>query len=192
MANLTKDDLSQINRDYFQSLERERLVEVTVNLHHLAVEQYERLKQDSHNSSCPPSSDNPYLKKSAKSEMLETETGEDKAKITADETAGSSVEPPPRVESEAQSSQVEENCEIEQQKTRPSKKSAGKQPGAPGKWRSVPLVSEETIPHVPKHCAARNEKLTIDSDLKPDMGYYTLELEKQESGFRIRCNLHHY
>ena len=33
MAGLSKDDLAQMNRDYFQSLEKERLVEVADNLH---------------------------------------------------------------------------------------------------------------------------------------------------------------
>ena len=42
MAKLNKDDLVQMNKDYFQSLEKQRLVEVATNLHQLAVEQWER------------------------------------------------------------------------------------------------------------------------------------------------------
>ena len=38
MARLSKKDLAQMNRDYFQSLEKEKLVEVAENLHLLAVE----------------------------------------------------------------------------------------------------------------------------------------------------------
>ncbi len=33
MTRLKKNDLIQMNRDYFQSLEKERLVEVATNLH---------------------------------------------------------------------------------------------------------------------------------------------------------------
>ena len=33
MTRLNKDDLVQMNRDYFQSLEKERQVEVATNLH---------------------------------------------------------------------------------------------------------------------------------------------------------------
>jgi hypothetical protein len=62
MRQLDKNDLAQMNRDYFQSLEKERLVEVATNLHKLAVEQWEKLQQNSQNSSRPPSSDNPYQK----------------------------------------------------------------------------------------------------------------------------------
>ena len=36
MARLSKDDLAQMNRGYFQSLSKERLVEVANNLHQLA------------------------------------------------------------------------------------------------------------------------------------------------------------
>ena len=43
MAGLSKDDLAQMNRDYFQSLEKERLVEVADKLHQLAVEQWEKI-----------------------------------------------------------------------------------------------------------------------------------------------------
>ncbi len=62
MAGLSKDDLAQMNRDYFQSLEKERLVEVADNLHRLAVEQWEKINSNSSNSSQPPSGDNPFQK----------------------------------------------------------------------------------------------------------------------------------
>jgi hypothetical protein len=52
-----------MSREYFQSLDKERLVEVADNLHALAVEQLERLEYNSTNSSKPPSSDSPFEKK---------------------------------------------------------------------------------------------------------------------------------
>ncbi len=54
MNRLSKDDLTQMSREYFQSLDKQRLVEVAGNLHQLAVEQLERLEQNSSNSSRPP------------------------------------------------------------------------------------------------------------------------------------------
>jgi len=77
MAGLNKDDLSQMNRSYFQSLSQERLVEVADNLHQLATELWEKQQQNSENSSQPPSLDNPYASKpiteeSAQSAELET------------------------------------------------------------------------------------------------------------------------
>lgn len=62
MANLSKEDLAQMNRSYFQSLSKERLVEVANNLHLLAVEQWEKINSNSDNSSQPPSSNNPFKK----------------------------------------------------------------------------------------------------------------------------------
>ena len=60
-------------------------------------------------------------------------------------------------------------------------------------WRKTPLVPKMTIPHYPENCAAGNaDQLTITSDNKPYMGYYVLELEKQESGVEVICQLHHY
>ncbi len=47
MTGLSKDDLAQMSRDYFQSLEKERLVEVADNLHQLAVEKWEKINSNS-------------------------------------------------------------------------------------------------------------------------------------------------
>ncbi len=49
MNPLKKDELAQMNRDYFQSLEQQGLVEVAVNLHKNLIEQGERLKHNSSN-----------------------------------------------------------------------------------------------------------------------------------------------
>lgn len=68
MAKLNKDDLEQMSKSYFESLEKQRLVEVATNLHQLAVEQCERLELSSSNSSRPPSTDNPYQTKNKKKE----------------------------------------------------------------------------------------------------------------------------
>ncbi len=68
MARLNKDDLAQMNKDYFESLEKMRLVEVAANLLQLAIEQWEKLEQNSQNSSRPPSTDNPYQTKTKNKE----------------------------------------------------------------------------------------------------------------------------
>ena len=60
VAKLDKNDLAQMNEDYFKSLEKERLVEVAKNLHQLATDLWEKQQQSSENSSQPPSKDNPY------------------------------------------------------------------------------------------------------------------------------------
>ena len=68
------DSLGQMNRDYFQSLDKDKLVEVAGNLHAFAVEQLERLEQNSSNSSKPPSSDSPYVREAVEKDSVEPET----------------------------------------------------------------------------------------------------------------------
>ena len=119
MAQLNKDDLSQMNRSYFQSLSQERLVEVADNLHQLATELWEKQQQNSENSSQPPSKDNPYNSstptKEESAQDLESATGS--AKTEQKQIEESSVKPPPKK----------------------STRKPGKQPGAKGFGRKQPL-----------------------------------------------------
>lgn len=78
MARLSKEDLAQMNRDYFQSLEKEKLVEVADNLHFLAVEQWDKINSDSSNSSQPPSLDNPFEKKKKGSQERQAKNSKSK------------------------------------------------------------------------------------------------------------------
>ena len=58
--HLHKDDLARMGQDYFEALDNPTLVKVACRLHETAVELWERVNQDSRNSSRPPSTDNPY------------------------------------------------------------------------------------------------------------------------------------
>jgi len=177
MAKLNKDDLGQMNKSYFQSLPKQRLVEVATNLHQLAVEQCERLEKNSSNSSRPPSTDNPYQKKNKKKE---------------DEDVSSELNNQPE-EEEAPQPENQTSAELRKKATKDSeqKRFPGKQLGARGFGRTKPLVVEEIIPHYPDHCTACNQKLIAKNE-KPYMGYYVLELKPEKSGFKIICQLHHY
>lgn len=181
MSRLSKDDLSQMSREYFQSLPPERLLEVTANLHELAVEQWERLEQNSSNSSRPPSSDPPY----DKPEIIPSEEegkGED---LDLPVETGDGQEASELAQSSRQSSPEEDS------QPSATKRSAGKQPGAQGHWRSTPLQATTIIPHHPETCAACNAPSLV-SDSKPYMGYYVLDLTQPVSGLEIGCQLHHY
>ncbi|BAZ38723.1 transposase IS66 [Calothrix sp. NIES-4101] len=174
MNRLSKEDLAQMNRDYFQSLDKQKLVEVAGNLHKLAVEQLEKLEQNSSNSSLPPSSD--QFKSKEKSGLHQEE-----------QTPHSESQTEPKQEDKV----VSESREKPKSKGFALKK-PGKQPGAKGIWRTAPLVPNQTISHYPKTCASCNSGLEIDQQAKPHMGYYVLELEKLESGIEVKCTLHHY
>ena len=105
-------------------------------------------------------------------------------------------ESPPEKELSSEEAQPLQNQELadsqlEKSRNQGEKRKPGKQPGAEGKWRSQPLVAEETIPHYPEHCASCNQKLNPENH-KPYMGYYVLELKTEKSGFQVVCQLHHY
>jgi len=170
MASLDKDDLAQMNEDYFKSLETERLVEVAKNLHQLATELWEKQQQNSRNSSKPPSTDNPYTSESP----------------TEKDTPKPDSEPSPEETTENHFSGTESS-----EKKPSSPKKAGKQKGGQGFWREQPLKAEVIVPHYPHECAACNHPLT-QSDVQRYMGHYVLELEPEESGLRVVCQLHHY
>lgn len=174
MNRLSKEDLAQMNRDYFQSLDKEKLVEVAGNLHALAVEQIEKLEQNSSNSSLAPSSD--QFRSSYKRQLQEKQ-------LARGET------------SETQSKQEDKEVSEESEKPKTKgfgKKLPGKQLGAKGMWRTTPLVPNQTVPHYPQTCASCNSSLEVNPEAKPYMGYYVLELEKLDSGIDVKCTLHHY
>lgn len=170
MANLDRDDLAQMNEDYFKSLNQERLVEVAKNLHILATDLWEKQQQNSENSSQPPSQDNPYH-----------------SPATTEESS-------PPSESESGAVKTKQNQRDESKQKSKKKKSArkpGKQPGGKGFGRSQPLKAEVIIPHYPSLCSACNQDLR-ESDSVRYMGYYVLELEPELFGFGIVTQLHHY
>jgi len=175
MTRLTKDDLAQMDRPYLEALEHERLVDVACNLREFAVEQVERLEQNSTNSSRPPSSDSPY-QKGAKGGSVANEA--EKQSPSADDT------------DKKDTAQV--STPTDQSQPEPAKRSPGKQPGAQGVWRSEPLIPKATIPHYPEQCAACNARVEVPQDCAPYMGHHVLELEKTPSGICIVCTLHHY
>jgi hypothetical protein len=187
MARLNKDDLAQMNKHYFQSLEKPRLVEVAANLHQLAIEQWERLEQNSRNSSRPPSSDNPYQTGTENKEDLTRRSKsnqEPEKESTQEKELSSEVAPLLQNQELADSGAGKSH-------RRGEKRKPGKQPGAEGKWRTKPLVAEEIVPHYPEQCASCNQELEKRKN-KPHMGYYVLELKPKKSGFEIICQLHHY
>jgi len=170
MAKLDKNDLAQMNKDYFQSLEKERLVEVASNRHQLATQLWEKQQRNSANSSQPPSKNHPYTSKVT----TETQNPASEVKSASDQR---------------ESQDSEEEIRNNSQKTQSRK--PGKQPGAKGFGRRQLIKAEIIIPHHPHECAACNQALT-QSQSQCYLGHYVLELEPGEAGFRVVCQLHHY
>ncbi|MCP4149742.1 MAG: IS66 family transposase, partial [bacterium] len=174
MEKLTKGDLAQMDRPYFEKLSHEKLIDVAINLRNLGAALLELLEQNSDNSSKPPSSDNPY-KKPRKKKKASKEENSDNSPEGTEETEASS-------DDESSTPSEPEN----------PKRSPGKQPGAQGFWRSETPTPESVLPHYPEKCVACGKDLTIPEGLRPYMGYYVFELEKTPCGIRIFCTLHHY
>lgn len=166
MARLSKDDLAQMNRDYFQSLEKERLVEVADNLHRLAVEQWEKIHSNSSNSSHPPSGDNPFQK------------ADKSSRVTTDSSKSTNS---------GKKNLVQEQPE----KKSKFQRKPGRQKGSKGFGRSKPVCISSIIPHYPNQCSACNQSLRA-TEAKPYMGHHVLELETKESGLKVVWQLHHY
>ena len=58
------DDIAQINRESLERLTKEDIISLALKLRDYGIELYERLNQNSSNSSLPPSSDSPFKGKS--------------------------------------------------------------------------------------------------------------------------------
>lgn len=173
MGMLTKEDLAQMDRPYFENLEHESLVNVAINLRDLGVELIERLEQNSCNSSKPPSSDSPFDK-----EKKRTSSESDVPEIPPKDTEKEDVSP---INKPSGSPQPDA-----------PKRSPGKQPGAQGFWRKQTPEPENTIPHYPDQCVACGKVIVVPEGMSPYMGHHVFEIEKTPSGIRIVCTLHHY
>lgn len=163
-----------MDRAHLEALDHARLVGIAWELRELCVELWERLDQDSHNSSKPPSSDNPY-KKRRKDEKLN-----DGVNMSSPNTVSSEQESASQSQPKQHSTSAKD------------KRPAGKQPGAQGFWRAQPLVAEKTVAHHPELCEHCKAPLEVCEAAKPYMGHHVLELEKTDQGVRISCSLHHY
>ena len=174
MNSLTKDDLAQIDRSYLQSLEKETVIDLACKLRDFSVALVERLEQNSNNSSKPPSSDNPYDKgnkgnSDSKNDDAKSSSAEDKENKTTEKGAS------------AKSSQPDD-----------SSRSAGRQPGSQGFWRSETPVPESIMPHYPSVCVICGKEVDVPGGSRPYMGYYVYEVDKTASGIGISCTLHYY
>src|SRR5918995_4391745 len=156
-------NLADMDRAFFETLDPAALVELTCRLHALAIEQAERLAQNSTNSSRPPSSDGPFGPPGGGTGLA----------------SGSRTQPgSPQV---APSSLP----------TTPSGRKPGKQRGAKGVWRSAPLEAEGTRNHFPAACAICGTVVELwDPN---HSAHFVLDLEPVGGGIRIAClrHIHH-
>ena len=123
------------------------LIDVACELRNLSVKLLERLERNSSNSSKPPSSNDPYKKRNkgnsdSKDDCNKNPSAKDKKSQPAEKVPSSESLQPDN-----------------------SKRSAGRQPGSQGFWRSETPVPESTIPHYPGHCVICGKKLMFQREV---------------------------
>jgi transposase len=157
MTNKGTVDLSGMDRTFFEALTPEARVELLCRLHALAVEQAEKLAQDSTNSSRPPSCDGPFGPTSG------TPIGKTPPSSLPLASPPSTVPEPPA----------------------PSGRRPGKPRGTKGTWRCEALEAERSENHDPTTCAACGTPFEMWDRQTGHSAHFVLDLERSGSGIRI-------
>ncbi len=176
--HLADHDLRQMNHEYLRSLSREKLITVSTNLLDDLKNARDRLNQNPHNSSRPPSSQEPWVK----------------AKFT-EESESSELEPQAAFSdepSEDESAEKEESSKKNTEK-KPRRK-AGKQKGAKGVGRTQKLPITGKNVHYAAVCAACNSQLK-EERFVAFTGHYVIDIEvgeQQKPGIQLTNTKHIY
>ncbi len=184
MKKLSPEDLAQLDRDRISGLDKPRLVDLAEDLRNLCLELYEKVGEDSTNSSKPPSSDDLSSRAKRRKKEHDLEEAEEAAMDSGEE-----IDEKSEGDEEKQSRDGSEKKEPEDGKRKP-----GKQPGTPGFGRSEDAEPERVEEHFPEECVVCRKKLPKPPYPTPYTGHYTYELEKdaEKNQIRIVCALHRY
>lgn len=175
----TPDDLNQISGESLNKMNKSDLVRLTLRLRDFGIELYERLNQDSSNSSRPPSTDNPYDKKKRSNETEQSNEEEQKQDVEIADK-----------DSTADNDKSTECQKDPGDSDNGAKRKPGRQFGSQGFGRTGRPKVDHTVHHHPQQCVICSAEL--DPQVTPHTGYYTYELERTENGLKISCTLHYY
>ena len=153
-----------MDHDRLRDLTREELEELTWQLVELARSLADKAKQNSTNSSRPPSSDDPYRRR-------------------ADRQKANNAKPQSGADNGVSPSAATN--------TKPSKP-PGKQPGTAGFWRRQPMVVDCDVDHDPAACAACGLTLDIAQRCRQDSAHYVYDLERTMMTLQIDAARHRY
>lgn len=167
MKKFRPKDLRALDRGRLEVLSREDLLETCVRLRALAIEQAERLNRHSGNSSQPSSSNDPYRR------GVRNSGGDDQRAAGAQEGSGDGEDGP-------------------RQRSREPSRPPGHQKGAPGKWRSSPLVAEGTVDHRPETCEKCGRPFLAVAAVRCVSAHHVLDLDRETGGIGVTCTLHRY
>ena len=159
-----------MDREQLRDLTREELEELTWQLVELARSLADKAKQNSTNSSRPPSSDDPYRRRD------ERQRAKNARQNSGDNAGGgdaAGLSPPGATNA------------------KPSKP-AGKRPGMLGFWRRQPMVATCDIDHDAAVCVACGAPLGAARRSRQDSAHYVYDLERAAMALQISAARHRY
>ena len=163
-----------MDRERLQDLTREELEELTWQLVEVARSLVEKAKQNSTNSSRPPSSDDPYRRRD---ERQKDRNAKHSSKVDTDGSANSSPS------SEATNTEAASKVAVE----------AGRQTaGMPGFWRCQPMVVSCEVDPDAMVCAACDATLGAAQRCRQASAHYVYDLERTAMALQINAAKHRY
>jgi IS1 family transposase len=178
---LTADSLTELGPETIRDLSRETLEKLMLQIIDLVFYQANLLKQNSTNSSRPPSSDSPYDRS--------TERGKDLPPAEADDQAAADQKDDNGTDGGGDSGTTMSGAGTGK---KPPAKRPGKRPGMQGHWRSQPLVVEGEVEHAPDSCGQCGAGLGIGHRGRMVSAHLVCELDRDPQGIRISCRKHCY
>jgi IS1 family transposase len=168
MPTLKPDDLSEITAELVGDLNRETLEKLALQVVDLALDLANRLNMNSANSSCPPSSDDPYRRQAEREKAAAAKRDGDGGEGGSPGTAAS----PPA--------------------SKPSAKRPGKRRGMRGHWRSQAILVSGEVDHDPGCCGACRRPLGPAERRRVDSAHCVYDLERGDLALRVTCLKHRY
>ncbi len=172
-------DLRQIDQSYIESLNIETARKLASKLLEDLKEARERLNQNPHNSSRPPSSTEPWIRADIEDEE-ETEVEE------RNDIAGK--------ESSSGSQESEENQKKKDKEKSPEPGKPGKQKGAEGKGRTQRMAITGIVIHFAEVCSVCDREL-CEADFTARTGHYVIDIlmgEEAQPGITVTNTKHLY
>ncbi len=137
------DDLNQISAESLSKMNKSDLIVLALRLRDFCIDLYERVNQDSSNSSRPPSTDSPYKSKKASEKPEQSNKGVQKQ--DGKSVGNDSDQRTDTTKSSADQKDPEESDDS-------VKRNAGRQPGSQGFGRTERPKADDTVHHYPQHC----------------------------------------
>jgi len=186
---LKEHDLLQIDSDYIRQLkdsDPDALAALSLKLVDDLKEAWERMNQNSGNSSRPPGSEAPWAFSATDSDPDSTEDAAASPNSPADEVDHASDANPEPADAEVPDSEG----------TNPpdDKRSPGRQPGSPGFGRTQQLAVTDTVPHHGESCFGCGHVFDVTGQTAYT-GFYSIDLqfgEPDSPGLWLTNTLHHY